>query len=263
MIKTCSKWILAGEHTVIRGGAAIAFPCFDFQMSLRSSPCDHFIIQGDYSGSLADKIEEYIGSKINAKLLVSSTIPQSCGFGSSAALSVSLAKWIVSNGYFKNVFDLALYIENIFHKNGSGLDVHVILNERPILYSHKTGVQFIMTNWHPKIKMVIVKSEHSTKHCIQQVEDLLSKNVDEGRAVDNMMMTATRLCLDAINSKDIMLLAEGINLADSCFHRWGLYTKSMLDMSYKLRADGALAVKPLGGGLGGGMLALFFGDEKI
>lgn len=263
MIKTCSKWILAGEHTVVRGGAAIAFPCFDFQMSLWSSPCDHFIIQGGYFGSLTDKIEEYIGNKIKAKLLIASTIPQRSGFGSSAALSVSLAKWIVSNGYFKNVFDLALYIDNIFHKNGSGLDVNVILNERPILYSHKTGVQFITTSWRPKIKTIIVKSEHSTKYCIQQVEDFLSKNADEGREVDDMMMTATQLCLDAINSKDIIRLAEGINLADSCFHRWGLYTKSMLDMSQKLRSDGALAVKPLGGGLGGGMLALFFDDEKI
>ena len=48
-----------------------------------------------------------------------------------------------------------------------------------------------------------------------------------------------------------------MKLADSCFVEWGLYTTEMEAMKEKLIKEGAIAVKPTGGGLGGAMLGLF------
>ena len=92
--KVPGKWILSGEHTVIRGGTAIALPHPELYLELNFSPskqqgllikpCSHaplmkFLIKEILS--ILD-VKEYPNGTLN----IYSNIPKGAGLGSSAAL---------------------------------------------------------------------------------------------------------------------------------------------------------------------------------
>ena len=56
---TYGKWILAGEHTLTRGGTGISFPYEDVSMEIDAIPSDSLKIPG--SVALSRRIEEYLG----------------------------------------------------------------------------------------------------------------------------------------------------------------------------------------------------------
>jgi mevalonate kinase len=89
-----AKWILVGEHSVLRGGAAIAFPCSDFSLELKYEPGPTSLDPG------IRRLLDLLGgpNHVSGDLQIRSTIPQGAGLGSSAALSVALTRWAIAQG---------------------------------------------------------------------------------------------------------------------------------------------------------------------
>lgn len=247
-----SKWILAGEHSVTRGVPAIAFPCNDHYMCIRDEVANSLIIDGN--PMLGPIIEKYIGRKIRYRLSFESTIPVGAGFGSSAALSVLIAKWMKDRKYCDDDLLLALHIEDSIHGKSSGIDVLAIYHNKQIHYLGTGIYEFLEMNWTPDIRGYVTPSEKTTKKSVHAVKKYIEKNGNES---DTRMRQAVKLCESGLKMHSIEPLKEGIQLADSCFIEWGLYTDEMKAMKERLLAEGAIAVKPTGAGNGGGMIALF------
>lgn len=259
------KWILAGEHTVTRGGLAVSFPDESFSMTLKSQKYEGQLLinsQQEY----VDKFEKiFIEAKrllqvpysLDSSFSIESDIPVSCGFGSSAAVCVLLARWFVERGLCDDPLSLALSLEKTFHKNSSGIDIYSVFYKRPLAFSKKNGIKFLECAWFPNFKIHLVKSELTTFQCIEKVEKIFIENPQLGKEIDDKMQSATEKCLVALRDENIQLLAEGINIAANCFKEWGLITEHAIQKIDELKQNGAIAVKPIGSGGGGGILALY------
>src|SRR5687768_1294377 len=103
--KVPGKWVLSGEHAVLRGATAVALPHPEFSLSLKfdDRATDGFRIDQTFlSPELSVLLEGWIheifdqhSEKIPSGLLtIQSTIPMGAGLGSSAALCVGLARWM-------------------------------------------------------------------------------------------------------------------------------------------------------------------------
>jgi mevalonate kinase len=121
------KWVLAGEHAVLRGKNAIAIPHPEFSLELSFSPghrSDQLICR-----DLPDVLLEVILHRLNLKsapvgsLSITSSIPQSSGLGSSAALSVAFVKWAARLEGWPEAswFEKARSLEDHFHGRSSGM----------------------------------------------------------------------------------------------------------------------------------------------
>lgn len=252
---TYGKWILAGEHTITRGGTGIAFPYEDVSMEIEAIPSESLRIPG--SMALSRRIEEYLGRKVPFEFKVKSSIPMSSGLGSSAALAVSIATWMEENDFSKESLQLAMFIDNEIHGKASGLDVITVYHNRPIYYYGHGIFEFIETDWRPNIKVECTPGLANTNECVTRIEDIHISSPKMAADIDIKMNTAVRMARSGLKEADISQVAEAMKLADSCFVEWGLYTEEMQAMKEKLIKEGAIAVKPTGGGLGGAMLGLF------
>jgi len=252
---TYGKWILAGEHTLTRGGTGISFPYEDVSMEIDAIPSDSLKIPG--SVALSRRIEEYLGRKVPFEFKINSTIPVNSGLGSSAALAVSIANWLEENDFSKESLQLAMFIENEIHGKSSGLDVITVYHNRPIYFYGHGIFEFIESDWKPNIRVECTPGLVNTQECITRIEDIHISSPRRAADIDIKMTTAVRMARSGITESDISQVAEAMKLADSCFVEWGLYTQEMEAMKEKLVKEGAIAVKPTGGGLGGAMLGLF------
>ncbi|MDR1334478.1 MAG: hypothetical protein LBJ71_04630, partial [Holosporaceae bacterium] len=138
-----AKWILCGEHSVVRGGKAIAFPLNDFSNSIFFEKSDDFSIQSDCSENVVFDLLKtgcrYLNispQKISGHLMIKSNIPIKSGLGSSAALCANIAKIFEFYGYCNNVWEFAKHLEDKFHQKSSGLDVSVVLKNKPTIFSN-------------------------------------------------------------------------------------------------------------------------------
>ncbi len=146
-----SKWILAGEHSVLRGYRAVALPYRERQLELSfESGGESLIVDPVDSTDVLDRMLQVLREafkheefksvefpKLRGRVRVRSSIPEGSGLGSSAAISVAVARWVLEETYQKSaspiqVRDFATRIENIFHGKSSGLDVAVVSANEPI-----------------------------------------------------------------------------------------------------------------------------------
>lgn len=269
-LKANSKCILSGEHAVIRGAKAIAFPVNYYEMSLSVSHNElsrkPYIEIHDRFKENFIKIINFINIKFNLDILseyslkIESNIPVSCGFGSSAALSVLISKFMAKTYDIENDINLAIEIENLLHGKSSGLDVYAIYFGEPIIFQivdNKFLYEFIKPTFKPKFKIFMVDSEKTTKECISIVNKLIKEDFIYARKLDSQMNIATNKCIEGLKNSNINVLADGINLALKCFDNWGLIPQSMKSKISEIYKNGAIACKPIGSGGGGGILALF------
>ena len=266
--KVNAKFILSGEHAVIRGAKAIAFPATNYEMKLivsRQKETLHYSMPVKFKNNI-ENIIKFANSKFNLDILseysfkVESNIPVSCGFGSSAAISVLISKFISQTYNIENEIDLAIEIENLLHGKSSGLDVYAIYYNKPIIFQiigTQCFYEFIEPAFTPKFRIFMVDSEKTTRECISLVNTLFSTNLNSAKRLDSQMNLATNKCIYGIQNNDILTLADGINLAARCFDDWGLITPKMKSKILEIYRNGAIACKPIGSGGGGGILALF------
>jgi mevalonate kinase len=261
---TPAKWILCGEHSVIRGGRAIAFPLNNFSNSIFFEENESFSIKSDYSENvifdlfkIGCEYSKISSEKKTGRLIIKSNIPIKSGLGSSSALCANIAKVFKYLGYCNDVFELAGYLENKFHKKSSGLDVTVALKNKPIIFSNNKLLECFNLRFWPPMLLTYSGEQCSTSNCVASVSDLFLKNEKLALELDQQMNLASHMCEEALKTANLHGLKEGIMLGNDTFLRWGLYTKSMAFHVEKLLSAGAIAAKPTGSGLGGYILSLW------
>lgn len=276
-IEVPAKWVLCGEHSVMRGKHAIAFPHPEFTLSLayRNSNGELTITANPFQSqikSLLGRACEWL--KIDPKVLdggeleIQSRIPIGAGLGSSAALCVAVTRFVLwkAQASVEHWIPLATHLEDVFHGKSSGMDISVIAHSQPILYSMaERAVPLTEIKKTPRFELFDSGKRGQTRDCVKQVatQPAMTQSV-----LDDKMEEATSLSLQALREfgTDPLAaeakLARAINQAQACFEAWGLVPAELVEQRNELLKQGALAVKLTGAGLGGFWVALWPSDSQ-
>lgn len=264
-ITTSGKCILVGEHAVVRGKSAVVFPLTSKSLNLAwnfSKENDEIEVKGE---GLAPAFLKVISSLKEKGLFLpegtwqfelSSDIPTRAGLGSSAALTVAVARLFSQyDAIPKNeIFSQAMQMENIFHGTSSGIDVASVLEAKPIRFVKGETPKVLDISWEPKLYLYDTGLRSSTKDCVQKVAAMNRADLD------HKMETASQEAQEALEKVSLPALAKAMEIAKECFMEWGLIPTEVQTQMNTLRHQGALAVKPTGSGNGGFLLSLWEKD---
>lgn len=272
------KWILAGEHSVLRGVPALVFPLRSRVMDLSyvCAPSATFLnlyLHGEHGEELkllvmevlekACEIQKIPRASLVGDLTLKSSIPVGAGMGASGALCVAITKWLNFLGYISEseMFEFARRLENIFHGESSGVDIAISLSGQALHFERSGLRRPLTTQWTPQWYISYSGQRGVTLECVNKVKSFMAVNQALGLQLDEQMKKAVEDCEKALSQKDeeigLELLAAGINLANQVFAKWGLIDGAPQRHMDSLKKQGAIAVKPTGSGGGGYILSLW------
>ena len=273
------KWVLSGEHAVLRGAPAVALPHptvglrlkFERDQSdnpgLKVEPREvQLVIQNLIRRAFELAQIPFDELFVRGKLTLASSIPMGAGLGSSAALCVAITRWLAPTLKIavENEIQFATQLEHIFHGNSSGMDVAVIASGRPVRFVRGEAPSPLRISSLPKFTFHDTGLRSKTSDCVKQVTDLHESNAELAIQADRRMNRASQQIADALYLYDhgkrdqgLKQLASGMFAAQQCFEDWGLVPDSVRVMIQNLMDQGALAVKLTGAGAGGMLVALW------
>ncbi len=269
--KTYGKWILCGEHSVLRGHPAIVFPLGNYHLALEYQwSKDPLIVSSNVIdknpllqvwNAAWDAFPKYSNTfRHFGQLKIDSTIPIGQGMGASAALCLAIARCIC---HFSKttplIWETAKQLENLFHGQSSGLDILGAGSSQGTWFQHGQR-RPLQLKWHPHWALTNTGQIGKTTSAVQQVKDFYQRQPEQGKALDLKMAKSVHLALSALEGSHpnaLEMLSESMYQACDCFDNWGLITAEMNNKIEQLKKQGALAIKPTGSGGGGFLLSLW------
>ncbi len=275
--KVHGKWILAGEHSVLRGATALVFPIQQAFLEINYYSTTQPLkleLSGKYGSELeilfwgvlekSFQILKIQKDEMHLKgiIQIQSEIPIGAGLGASGALCVAISSWLCFLNLIENdkIYDFSKQLEDLFHGESSGVDVAVALSGKGLKFG-KNLRQEILPLWKPNLKVSYSGKRGVTKDCVQQVKHFIQNNPELGAELDLRMIQASQFGEMALMQPNLTFqqrhenLLKSIQLGNSCFESWGLNSQAPRQHMDKLLKLGALAVKPTGSGDGGFVLS--------
>lgn len=267
------KWIYCGEHTVLRGGTALAFPLRSRSLILsfesHSQELDaHFM--GEHGPEVkiifwmvVDKALAVLGksrSQVTGTVTISNNIPIGAGLGASAALCVAVTYWLKKAFSIVDldVVEFARNLENLFHGESSGVDVMVAANGRGVQFVRGQEPVFIDWKKHPGFLAISHCGKPGvTLDAVTKVKNIFVTNLALAESLDQKMSEAVEKGLRSLVSGQKEDVIDCMQLASECFQQWGLADGPVGDHQKALQLSGAIATKPTGSGGGGFVLSFW------
>jgi mevalonate kinase len=271
---TYGKWILAGEHAVLRGCPALAFPLTSKSLRLQYRPGTQ-PLSVDFEGpSGADlKLLFYgvlenalarlhVNEPLKGHFRLENDLPVGAGLGASAALCGAVARWCEAQGWIDadDVYEFACRLEDLFHGESSGVDLAVSLSAQGIRFVRQGQRRTISPLWWPKLYLSYCGQRGMTSECVNKVKALFVGDEHLAQHLDEQMRHAVDVAERALASpraEGLPMLEEAFRLSRDCFRRWGLCQGDLGAHMDRLEQAGARAVKPTGSGGGGYVLSLW------
>lgn len=269
------KWILAGEHAVLRGAPALVFPVKSYSLEIQYEHSRAPLgvqFSGEHGKELnllfwgvieeALKATKRSRNELVGEMVVQSSLPIGTGLGASAALCVAVGRWCRHMGWVSDdeLYEFCRGLEDLFHGESSGVDIAASLSGKGIVFERGGHWSEINVRWAPKWYLSYSGCRGMTSDCVQQVKRLFSADDDRAQAIDQRMIRAAlhaKAALESTEDGREEQLAAAIRDAASCFEDWGLADGELGRHMQKLYEAGATAVKPTGSGGGGYVISLW------
>lgn len=276
--KTFGKWILAGEHSVLRGCPALVFPLksknLEFQF-FKGPENLHLVLEGPHGKEMellfwgvlekASELCQYDRSQLHGTIQINSNVPVGAGMGASATLCVAIAQFFHFLMLIQSdrIYDFARDLENLFHGESSGVDIAVALEGKGLFFKRSGERKALDVQWQPCLYISYTGKRGVTSECVAQVKKIIQNDPEKGFHIDQQMESVVFRSLEILtgpsNEKTEInqKLAQQLKLGRECFDQWGLNDGEPQSHMEILVAQGALAVKPTGSGGGGYVLSLW------
>ena len=203
-----AKWVLTGEHAVLRGATAVALPHPEFGLELIFTPKDStelLVLPSPQAQRVVMELLQAVQDQCETEdrsfilprgqLEIRSSIPIGAGLGSSAALCVAMARWLAEPLKIppSEILPFATQLEHRFHGRSSGMDIAVIALAQPITFVMGRGPQTLPIKNIPKFTFHDTGLRTRTNECVMQVEHL---NKDQPHQA---MITEGKKCIRSHN----------------------------------------------------------------
>lgn len=273
--RTYGKWIFSGEHSVLRGGPALVFPLFKKKLDLEFVNGAEPLTVKAVGENANDIVELFPGvlkkalellkkeNNLTGTIVFTNELPLGSGMGASSSLCVGFSRWLNYMEYItqEEIYEFARELENIFHGESSGVDIAVVLHEKPLIFRRPNIIETINAKNPYKLYLSHTGQKGITKECVSKVNQYIKDHPVEGKQTDHKMIQITMEAIELFThpniEKDTQKLVSILNRGYECFQTWGL-TGGAVDEQIRLLKDhGALAAKPTGSGGGGYVLSLW------
>lgn len=259
----CGKWILFGEHFVVHGAPALAWPLLTRSLTVTAhvepGPVPGLSVAGNVRDPGALKLAlRLVGRRLRAlpgtlRVAVTSTLPAGAGLGSSAALVVAMTDALHRLGVADGHRGLARLraLERLFHAAPSGLDPTVVSAARPIRFTSLGDWAPIDAATPPGVLVLSGETRSTAAQQRRVASDAagLLPLVHDYLAVLAGGFSALARC-------DWPTLGRAVDENQTLLARLGVVSPGQAALCERGRALGALGVKISGAGGGGAVFVL-------
>lgn len=272
-----SKLILIGEHSVVYGQPAIAFPFKQIEVKVTVKNIGGNAIQIEspfYQGPIEQIPEkmEGIGDCViqtlkvlekrssGLKIQIASSIPIGRGLGSSAAIAIALVRGLFAffNQKLQHSQLMALVerAEKFAHGTPSGIDMMAASSANPIWFQKQQEVESVKIG--APFHLVVADSgrvgdTYSAVKSIRDKYEMKPEKIEESITLLGKWTEEVRLGL-AVG--DYQKVGKKLNLAHHHLALLGVSDEGLDHLVDTARTAGAIGAKLTGGGRGGCILAL-------
>lgn len=280
--RATGKIILMGEHSVVYGEPAIAFPFEATSIITTITPAERMTVDCHYfSGTLDElppqlmSVQEVIKQTLchlsqaetPLKFIITSSIPPERGMGSSAAVATSIVRALFD--YFQTPYSAELLLqlvnqaEKIAHGNPSGIDAAATSGMQPILFTRGEPLSPFPMNV-AKAFLIVADTgiKGQTREAVHDVAQLYQEDTVQVSARMKELGHLTNVAKQAILTDDIQTLGEAMNLAHHELQALSVSNQQLDRLVLAAMDHQALGAKLTGGGRGGCMIALSDSAEQ-
>lgn len=269
------KIILMGEHSVVYGEPAIAFPFAGtgIQATIQAHDDESWIESSFFHGPLSRApqtmhnvtillwhLVKYFNIQEPFYLKIDSTIPAERGMGSSAAVAVAITRaafdWAKEPVTQEKVLHFVNQAEMVAHGNPSGIDATTISGTEPILYQKGAGFHPFQLNMDAFLVVADTGVKGQTRKAVKDIAKLMALRPHETTQQIRTLGQLTRQAQQAILENQPQLLGECMNQAQGLLRLLGTSSQSLDQLIATALDNQALGAKLTGGGRGGCMIAL-------
>lgn len=277
--KATGKIILMGEHAVVYGEPAIAFPFSGTQVTATVQSAKENSLTSIYHiGLLADVPEELtniqqlatcLQQKLHTEdfhLVIESTIPSERGMGSSAAVAVAITRaffdWQKITLSQEELLDYVNFSENIAHGNPSGIDAAATSGEQPIYFRKDHDYLSFPLNIDAYLLVADTGIKGQTRSAVRSVAKLFEKDPDEISVEIKALGRLTEQAKEAIIYNQKSRLGKAMNQAQQHLKNLTVSNEA-IDQYIQLALEHhSLGAKLTGGGRGGCLLVLLENKQQ-
>ncbi len=275
----CAKIILFGEHAVVHGQPALAAALPDalrleaerlddprapltldipaWSLSLQLVP----ELEHPVARACADVLAHCDGPLQGWAIRGDASIPAGAGLGSSAALTVALAKLALGpDAAVEEIVEASMVGEQVFHGTPSGIDSQVAARGGVLRFVR--GAAPVQVALPRPVTLLVVPSGHarSTAAEVAKVHLALERWPTLARPMIEVLGRTTELGERALLEGDVARLGQLADIAHGVLAGLGVSSPILDELCGVARAAGAAGAKLTGAGGGGCMLAWPAGD---